>query len=493
MTFLGSVLLLAIAAEATHSEATEQQIEASPRTLPKDDAIDLSRIDEIQEPPPDAAPPPPATLKDPTSAPDAAETKTNPKGGRGTYFVQSTLAVDRSVPPPALGSPSDIRVRNVSFVDGQLARSLTSRMNIQASARINLSVGDYGTSTIARPLRLDLRETFATWSVSNTAFLDLGRINQKFGVGYSYNPTDVFRAGTQVDPLTADPRALREGRLGSLMVRGQTFWADGQIQAIWSPGVAHSSPLLTNQRRKGLDLQLDRTNSRDRFVIRLEQNLGDRFRPELLLFDDGEAVAVGLSATVGVGSATILHAEAAFANRPSVLGSAINRSRETRDIFTIAQAMDKRDARQQRVDAVIGATVTLSSWTITGEYHYDGAGLRGKRWDALLAAAASSPVERLRLQYLKIFGVEAGRATTRNSFFLRASRPDVFVRDLELSSFVLIAPDEETIFFQTNAEYALNDSFSLNGTINVLTGTDSSTAKRLGRSERFLIGLRYYF
>ena len=73
-------------------------------------------------------------------------------------------------------------------------------------------------------MRNDLRELFVEWQPTDTAWLELGRVNIRNGVALGFNPTDFFRPRTVIEPLTADPSVLREDRLGALMLTGQWLW-----------------------------------------------------------------------------------------------------------------------------------------------------------------------------------------------------------------------------------------------------------------------------
>ena len=54
-----------------------------------------------------------------------------------------------------------------------------------------------------------------------SSIFDFGRINVRGGPGYGYNPTDFFRDGSLRVITSADPFALRQNRMGSVMLRAQ--------------------------------------------------------------------------------------------------------------------------------------------------------------------------------------------------------------------------------------------------------------------------------
>ena len=70
-----------------------------------------------------------------------------------------------------------------------------------------------------------LREAYVSWQPDGgKTVVEFGRINLRYGPGYGYNPTDFFRDGSLRAVTSADPFALRENRLGTVMLRGQRLW-----------------------------------------------------------------------------------------------------------------------------------------------------------------------------------------------------------------------------------------------------------------------------
>jgi hypothetical protein len=74
-----------------------------------------------------------------------------------------------------------------------------------------------------------LRELFVGWQQPGASFsLDAGRINHRQGPAFGYSPTDYFRRGALRSVSTADPVALRERRMGTVMLRAGQLWANAQ-------------------------------------------------------------------------------------------------------------------------------------------------------------------------------------------------------------------------------------------------------------------------
>lgn len=68
--------------------------------------------------------------------------------------------------------------------------------------------------------------------------LAFGHINLRYGPGYGYNSTDFFRDDSRRVQTTADPFALRENRLGPVMLHGQRLWTDGPLSVFFTPKLA---------------------------------------------------------------------------------------------------------------------------------------------------------------------------------------------------------------------------------------------------------------
>ena len=87
-----------------------------------------------------------------------------------------------------------------------------------------------------RSTRNHLREAYLGWqSTDGQRGVDAGRINQRHGPAYSFNPTDFFRRGATRSVVTADPIALRENRTGTYMLRASQLWDGGGASLAWAP------------------------------------------------------------------------------------------------------------------------------------------------------------------------------------------------------------------------------------------------------------------
>jgi len=139
---------------------------------------------------------------------------------------------DLAVPiPPPLPARWEERL----FFDARIKRTLTDDLDFIYGGRFNLRAEEGLAVPDHEDVRNDLREAYLAWSNGGTIFADLGRINLKSGVALGFNPTDFFKTRAVVEPLSADPSALREDRLGTLMAMGEEIWTGGSLTIAFAP------------------------------------------------------------------------------------------------------------------------------------------------------------------------------------------------------------------------------------------------------------------
>src|SRR5262249_48485674 len=138
-------------------------------------------------------------------------------------------------------------------------------------------------------IRHDLREAYLSWRADGATFIDIGRVNLKSGVALGFNPTDFFRTRAVVEPLSADPSALREDRLGTLMVLGEHIWPSATLSVAYAPKLEHETPVYTNTHLPSFGAAFDRTNAHTRLLVKTSITLANDFAPELIFYsEDGD-------------------------------------------------------------------------------------------------------------------------------------------------------------------------------------------------------------
>ena len=186
--------------------------------------------------------------------------------------------VDQAQPPrntkvgieAALGNnsqryqPGSIDTQRASF-DLLYSGSVGTGLRVVLSDRLDVNhPAALGTDSTVN----SLREAYVSWQATGgDAVLDFGRINVRSGPAYGYNPTDFFRDGSLRVINTADPFALRQNRMGAVMLRGQRLWNGGSLSAAYSPKLADRPSA------DGWNLDLGATNNRNRSLVTLGTQL----------------------------------------------------------------------------------------------------------------------------------------------------------------------------------------------------------------------------
>ena len=254
-----------------------------------------------------------------------------------------------------------------------------------------------------------LREAYVSWQQQSArSAVDVGRINLRYGPGYGYNPTDFFRDGALRTITSINPFALRENRLGTVVVRGQGLWSTGSVSLAWSPKLRdHAS---TN----GADIDLGATNNRDRGLFVFSSQLSDRISGQVLLYKDrGLPVQFGASLTALVTEAIVAYAEGSRGREPDLLSRtlAIGPFEKTRNRF------------------VTGLTYTTASkLSITGEYEYNGFALSPAQFEALGGIDPALPAAYV------LQAVRRQDLASRQAWLLYATQKNIGLLGLELTA-----------------------------------------------------------
>lgn len=253
-----------------------------------------------------------------------------------------------------------------------------------------------------------LKEAYLSWQVAADKIADLGRINARQGVGMGYNPTDYFRSGALRSIVSLDPASLRENRLGSVMLRGQTLWTGGSLTGLYSPKLAD------HPNSGAYSLDLGATNRRDRWQVALGLALSDKVNPQMLVSGGGgQSPQLGLNLTGLLNDATVVYGEWSGGRAPSLVTQALTLPQDT--------------AFRSRL--ATGLTYTSSSnVSLTLEYDYNGAGLDQGGWNAL---RRGSPVA---YATYRGFVAELQDAATKQAVFVHTMWQDALIKHLDLSA-----------------------------------------------------------
>lgn len=258
-----------------------------------------------------------------------------------------------------------------------------------------------------------LREAYLSWQPeSGNTVAEIGRVNLRYGPGYGYNPTDFFRDGSLRILTTANPFALRENRLGTVMLRGQRLWTDGALS------VAYAPKLADRPSSDGWNLDLGSTNNRDRALIALSTRFSQRVSTQLLAYKEADmSPVVGASLTALLSDAAVAHLEWSRGSEPDLLSRAL--------------ALPADTNTRNRFAGGITYT-TLGKLSITAEYQYNGFALTQSDWAALGSTASATQMIYLR---------EAQRRqelASREAYLIYVTQKSLWLKNLDLTAFLRV-------------------------------------------------------
>ncbi|HAL39690.1 MAG TPA: hypothetical protein DCP03_16940 [Polaromonas sp.] len=339
------------------------------------------------------------------SAPEVA-----PESARNTkFFIEGTIgnASQRYL-------PESRDIGRVSFDFSHTARLGLGLRAVISDRLDHLYPRDAGADDTVN----SLREAYLSWQPeSGNTVLEFGRINLRYGSGYGYNPTDFFRDGSLRVLTTADPFALRENRLGSVMLRAQRLWTDGSLSVALSPKLAD------RPNPDGWSLDLGSTNNRDRALVALGTQFSQRVSSQVLVYkEDGRSPALGANLTALLSDAAVAHLEWSRGSEPDLLSRAL--------------ALPVSAATRNRFVGGITYT-TLGKLSVTAEYQYNGFGLNQSNWAALGAAPATQLAylrEALRLQEL----------APRQAYLIYVTQKSLWLKDLDLAAYLRFNPGDDS-------------------------------------------------
>jgi|GEM_PF-978191 len=257
-----------------------------------------------------------------------------------------------------------------------------------------------------------LREAYLGWhDAGASTVVELGRIRLRDGPGYGHNPTDFFRDHALRTIGTQNPVALREHRMGAVMLRAQRLWAGG------SAALALAPELQSRRSTEAFSLDLGATNDRARALATLGTRWGERLGSTLLLYaEDGAAPQPGASLSALLGAATTVHAEASLARERSLH----------------ARALALPAPEQRRARATLGLThTTADKLSVTVEAHHNGHALDASGWRQHLSPAAGAPPQAALAYHAQALALQD--SASRWAAMLWITRPDLFAPRLDLS------------------------------------------------------------
>jgi hypothetical protein len=274
-----------------------------------------------------------------------------------------------------------------------------------------------------------LREAYLGWQdEAGRLGFEFGRLNVRNGPGYGFNPTDYFRDGASRAVTTADPLALRENRMGTVMLRALRLWDGGNVSLTVAPKL-RDAPSLSS-----FSLDLGATNHADRVMLALSAQPSDKVSAQVFAFHErGKGAQLGANATALIGGALVGFAEWSAG----------------KDHDLLSAALDARPRVVSRQRSTVGLTYTApSKLAITAEYEYNGFALNRGQWNQALAAYGIEPLG----AYLYTVQQRQDIAS-RKAVLVYASQRDAGIKNLELTALMRVNLEDHSRFAWAEARY----------------------------------------
>ncbi len=390
-----------------------------------------------------------------TAAAPPAETA--PAGGKLSLENAAGLSGLRplAVPLPGRTPP---RWGDRTSLDGRWEWNLGHDVRLNVSDRLDVFARDGLAFGQGRTAANNLREAYLTWEAAPRLYVEAGRINVRNGVALGFNPTDYFRAGSAVDQATADPSALRENRLGTMMLRGQHIAEWGSVSFAYAPKLFEPARIGQGATAP-LDPHLDRTNAAARWLLTLHPDLGD-IAPELLVFNQSGRTSLGANLTAPVGQQIVAYAEWSGGAAQGLAAEAIGYGIRT---FTLPSTVRGLAGTAQgfRNDLAVGFAWTgESKVTVNLEYLFHEAGFSRTDWRRWYAAGRSSPLLAGVMWYERGYAADQQYPAGRQQMFVRASWPDAIARDIDLTALSFVSLDDGSALAQVSANWNIDRQWS---------------------------------
>ena len=255
-----------------------------------------------------------------------------------------------------------------------------------------------------------LKEAYVSWHPPGDNIFDAGRVNARYGVGFGYNPTDFFRSNSIRSVVSIDPNSLRENRLGTVMLRGQTLLPGGSVSAIFAPRIENT------RSNAPFSPDFGATNNRARWMLTASPTFSETFNPQFLLFGGaGHSPQGGVNLSALLNQATVGYVEWAGGSSAT--------------LYDRSRGVAGREAFRQRLATGLTYTTT-TKMSLTGEYEYNGAGLNRDQWNTLGPTSLSSYFGYRNLVQDQL------ELPTRSALFFYGTWQDALVNHLDLRAMV---------------------------------------------------------
>lgn len=258
-----------------------------------------------------------------------------------------------------------------------------------------------------------LREAYVLWRGDDGKLTaEFGRVNLRLGPAYGYNPTDYFRTGSLRTVTSADPLALRQNRMGTVMFRTQRLWRDGAVSLALAPKLSNAPS------KAGFNPDFGSTNRLNRVLASLSANFSDQISGQAHLYSEkGTGSQAGVSLTALLSKSAVGYAE--FTHGRSDLNAGVGPT-----------------SLATRSRASTGVTYTLpTNLALTFEYEYNGFGLRKSEWIRLDPSA--------RTAYLAA-AQDRQDIAARRAWLIYATQSNVGIKNVDLTGLLRVNGEDQS-------------------------------------------------
>jgi hypothetical protein len=392
--------------------------------------------------------------------------------------------------PQMQGSGFENRVS----VNGVTEWTLSAGMAAHVSDRLDLDEQQYAGDAAHTLSRNDFREGYVAWQSAASLYAELGRINVKSGSALGFNPTDFFKTRTQIDTASADPSAIRNDRLGTVMARLQYLWAHGSLGAAVAPKLTAPTP-LSSTNPSGLDPLFDRSNSANRVLLTANYDLAD-LSPQALVYRESGTTRFGLNISRTVGRSVVAYAEWAGGEQASLSARAVAYGEETRSLPPGTSILPTGNAADHfRSDLALGASWSgAHNLTVNLEYHYHQSGWSRQDWQRAFAFGQAEPATAgALLWYVREFARDRQEPTSRQQFFVRVNCTDAIIKNLELSAFEFVDAYDGSLYTQLSGAYYWSNHWTITAFATGTAGPQRSEYGSLPQARSVTLELVRYF
>ena len=351
--------------------------------------------------------------------------------------------------------------QNRTSLDLDYSWQFAEKFRLSLSNRLNVIEGDTITFPSGENLRNDFREGYLSWEPFPRTYLEAGRINIKNGVALGYNPTDFFKARATVNIASIDPSALRENRLGSIMVKGQRIWNNGAVTLAFSPRVESQSHLLIT-RNASFDPLFGRTNSQNRFLASLSCNIAD-LNPQAHVFIDDAGTHIGVNISRVMSSRIVAYGEWSGVREATLTGRAVTFGQDTGSLPQRAPLLPQTETGKSfQNDLAVGASWTSDfNLTINLEYHFHQAGFGGGEFADRVSLGSANPQLASEFWFIRQYAADRQEPLMQHEFFLRFDWQDVIPSKLNAGGVMFISPYDGSALVQASAQYFISRNWTV--------------------------------